>query len=97
QPHDGPPHTTNIHVFFHHDFAGGPPGAMRFLIGHGAAGEMHGPSPRRPERPRRESDEDDEDESEDEELESLRDDVASLRKELAELSALVRKLAEQNK
>jgi hypothetical protein len=84
---------------------------MRFLMGGGRQGEMHGSPAGRRSRQRDEEDDDDEDgddeedrteqESEqfralgkDAEISSLRDDVASLRKELAELSALVRRLAQ---
>jgi hypothetical protein len=81
---------------------------MRLLMEGARQGQMRGPPPRR-DRPRDDDDDEDEDEddeedsqsSDDEEssdddkdLESLRDDVSSLHKELAELSALVRRLAE---
>ncbi|HVX11075.1 MAG TPA: hypothetical protein VHC22_07840 [Pirellulales bacterium] len=110
-PHDGAPHTINVHIFFHHEFPGGHPAAMRFLMGGGRQGEMHGPPPGRRGRQRDEDDNEEEDRDAEEErggqegerllslekdaeISSLRDDVASLRKELAELSALVRRLAQ---
>lgn len=94
-PHDGAPHTINVHIFLHHDFGGGPATAMRMLMSHGRPGEMHG-SPPGHRAGRHDGNEEEEDEEEmEEELESLRNEVTALRKEVSELSKLMRQLAEK--